>query len=70
MTTSSAAELAAISNARRLVLFHLSDRYTAADWNDMLSEARSIFPGTSFPDTWRIEEKAESFDRLLKEQPA
>jgi ribonuclease Z len=54
MTTGSVAELARQSAINRLVLFHLSDRYTSTEWNAMLAEARSIFPNTSFPEAWRI----------------
>lgn len=54
MTTGPVAELARQSAINRLVLFHLSDRYTSTEWNEMLAEARAIFPNTSFPEAWRI----------------
>jgi len=38
------------------VLFHLSDRYTAAEWRAMLAEAQAVFPATSFPESWRLAE--------------
>ncbi len=52
MTATQAAELARRANAQRLILFHLSDRYTKDDWRGLLDEARAIFPNTSFPDGW------------------
>lgn len=55
MNTGPVAKLAALTNISRLILFHLSDRYTAEQWNEMLAEARSIFPNTFFPETWQIE---------------
>jgi ribonuclease Z len=55
MTTGPVAELARKSNIHRLVLFHLSDRYTSKEWSEMLAEARAIFPNTSFPEAWQIE---------------
>lgn len=54
MTTGLVAELAKRSHADRLVLFHLSDRYGSEVWSEMLAEARSIFPETSFPPHWPI----------------
>lgn len=55
MTTGPVAELAKQAAIDRLVLFHLSDRYTTREWGEMLAEARSIFPNTSFPEAWHIE---------------
>ena len=55
MTTGPVAELARRSGINRLVLFHLSDRYTKAEWIDMIAESREIFPNTCFPEAWRIE---------------
>jgi ribonuclease Z len=55
MTTGLVAELANQSRINRLVLFHLSDRYTPKEWVEMLAEARAVFPNTSFPEPWRIE---------------
>ncbi len=55
MTTTWSAELARQANAERLVLFHLSDRYQAAEWKEMLAEARHRFAATTFPAGWGIE---------------
>jgi ribonuclease Z len=56
MTATLAAETAKRAGAGRLVLFHLSDRYTAAEWRAMLAEAQAVFPATSFPESWRLAE--------------
>jgi ribonuclease Z len=55
MTTGPVAELAKLSGINRLVLFHLSDRYTSREWIEMLEESRAIFADTDFPEAWRIE---------------
>lgn len=55
MTTGPVAELAKLSGINRLVLFHLSDRYTSREWIEMLEESRAIFANTDFPEAWRIE---------------
>lgn len=47
-----AAELALRAEVEELVLFHVSDRYCERELQEMLKEARSIFPETRFPDTW------------------
>ncbi len=52
MTAAQAAELARRANARRLILFHLSDRYPQEDWPALLAEAQAIFPNTTFPKGW------------------
>lgn len=54
MTTGLAAAMAKQAEVKRLVLFHLSDRYTSSEWLEMLAEAKSIFPNTSFPQHWRL----------------
>ncbi len=55
MTGVLAAELAAAAGVGRLVLFHVSDRYDAAAWRELLAEARRVFPATAFPDHWGID---------------
>lgn len=54
MTTRLTAELAREAGVQQLVLFHLSSRYTAAEWCEMLAEARAIFPSTRFPPHWPL----------------
>ena len=41
--------------ARRLVLFHLSDRYPREQWRELLGEVRRAFPEASFPPHWGLE---------------
>lgn len=48
------AQLAKQANAKRLVLFHLSDRYTSDEWKEQLQAARSVFVNTEFPSNWEI----------------
>ena len=55
MTTGLVADLARRAAINRLVLFHLSDRYTSNEWIEMLAEARAIFPETFFPEAWHIQ---------------
>jgi ribonuclease Z len=47
--------LAATVGAGRLVLLHLSDRYTREQWRGLLGEVRRAFPRASFPDSWDLE---------------
>ena len=54
MTTVLAAELAKRTDAGRLVLFHISDRYEPSVWLEMLSEAQKVFPATSYPGHWEL----------------
>jgi ribonuclease Z len=46
--------LAASVGARKLVLFHLSDRYTREQWRELLEEVRQVFPQASFPNSWDL----------------
>lgn len=55
MTSILAATLADRVGAQELVLFHLSERYDRADWEEMLREAQEVFPKTSYPASWGIE---------------
>jgi ribonuclease Z len=52
LTSRQAAELARDAGVQRLVLIHLSDRYTPDEWRALLKEARDIFPAASFPEQW------------------
>jgi ribonuclease BN (tRNA processing enzyme) len=54
MTTVLSATLAAKVRTERLVLFHLSARYPATEWRDMLQEAQQVFPQTAYPVAWNI----------------
>ncbi len=54
MTTVQAATLAQRAAVRRLVLFHLSDRYEREDWVRMLGEARRIFPNAHYSSEWNL----------------
>lgn len=48
------AEIAKQAGVGKLILFHLSDRYTAEEHREILEEARTVFPDTFFPDHWNI----------------
>ncbi len=54
LTAAGAAELARAAGVEELILFHVSDRYTAEEWGEMLVEARAIFPATGFPTQWGV----------------
>jgi len=58
MTTVLSATMAKRVGAKELVLFHLSDRYQAEDWMEMLQEAREVFPNTHYPTHWSLDAKA------------
>ncbi|WP_027482841.1 MBL fold metallo-hydrolase [Deinococcus pimensis] len=52
MTSVQAARLARDADVGRLVLFHVSERYDAADLPGLLAEARAVFPRVEFPPHW------------------
>lgn len=54
MTARYTAQLAKAVGAKKLILFHISDRYRVKDYTLLLNEAREIFPGTCFPPEWKI----------------
>ena len=49
------ARLAARVRPERLVLSHLSDRYTQAQWLEQLAEVRAVFADTYFPESWNMD---------------
>lgn len=52
MTADLVGRLAKEAKVGRLVLHHLSRRYERGEWNEMLAEARTGFPGAEFPAGW------------------
>lgn len=48
------ARLAASARVKELVIFHISDRYTHAEWLEQLDEIRAGFPAARFPQEWSI----------------
>lgn len=50
-----AATLARAAKVQELVLFHVSQRYRADLWLDMLEKARAVFPATRFADHWNLD---------------
>jgi ribonuclease Z len=54
ITAVQAAELARRADAGRLILFHVSDRYTGAQWAELLQEAQAVFPRTQFSAHWQV----------------
>jgi len=54
LTVTDVALLAKESSIDKLTLFHVSDRYNKEDLKQMLHDALSIYPNTSFPENWKI----------------
>ncbi|MDF1853769.1 MAG: hypothetical protein P1U85_23260 [Verrucomicrobiales bacterium] len=54
MTTKQVGQLALDAGVGKLIIQHVSRRYDTEQWLEMLEEARSVFPGTSFPDGWNL----------------
>jgi ribonuclease Z len=54
MTTTQVAGLAKRSGVGQLVLFHLSDRYRPDEWQEMLTEAQTVFSPTAYPEHWGL----------------
>jgi ribonuclease Z len=54
LTCEQAARLAKAANAKKLILFHISDRYRVKDFPAIVKEARKIFPDTYLPYEWEI----------------
>ena len=56
LTASQTAMLAKKANAKKLILFHISDRYNLKeDLQILLNNAKEKFPGTNFPEEWFVE---------------
>lgn len=60
MTTVLSATLAKRAEVEELILFHLSDRYEAPVWTEMLQEARQIFSNTQYPSQWTLDASLEA----------
>lgn len=58
-TTDQVSRLAAEAGVDRLILFHLSERYSHEQWEAMLRQTRSNFPNTHFPEHWFPGRRAE-----------
>lgn len=54
MTARQAAYLAKTCGAKKLILFHISDRYRTKDYTLLINEARGIFPETFLPSEWKV----------------
>ncbi len=54
MTAKQVAHLAQKANVKKLILFHVSQRYPHLEYGKILEEAQEIFPATSFPDNWEF----------------
>jgi ribonuclease Z len=54
LTSTQAARLAKAANVKKLILFHISDRYRTRNFPALIKEARKIFPETYLPDEWKI----------------
>jgi ribonuclease Z len=54
LTAVQAARLAKNAEVKKLILFHISDRYRVKNFPDLVKEAREIFPDTYLPDEWKI----------------
>ena len=58
MTSSDVARLAQRVQPDKLILFHVSDRYSQQEWQTQLREVREQFAHAAFPEEWGIEELA------------
>lgn len=54
MTAHRVAQLASDAAVNKLVIQHVSRRYTQPEWRRMLKEARQVFNNTHFPEDWRL----------------
>jgi ribonuclease BN (tRNA processing enzyme) len=56
MISADVARLAAKVRPQKLILFHLSYRYTPQERREQLAEIRALFPETYFPEAWNAQE--------------
>jgi ribonuclease Z len=54
MTTRLVGELARDAEVGKLILQHVSRRYSAKEWRAMLAEAKEVFAAAEFPDHWAV----------------
>ena len=54
MTSTDVGRLAARVQPEKLVLFHVSDRYTEEEWKEQLAEVRRQFERAEFPAHWKL----------------
>jgi len=54
LTASQAAQIAAEAGVGKLILFHISKRYSQQGTQKLLEQARTIFPETYFPEHWTL----------------
>ncbi len=62
MTSSDVSRLANRVDPKKLILFHLSDRYTRKKWLEQLEDVRAQFDRAQFPSHWVIEPNEETSD--------
>ncbi len=55
LTAKQAAAIGRDAGCKKLVLFHISDRYNNSEKKQILSEAREVFDKTYFPEEWITE---------------
>ncbi|MCL4109817.1 UNVERIFIED_CONTAM: hypothetical protein GTU68_059564 [Idotea baltica] len=53
-TTQLVGEIARDAEVGELVLQHISRRYSASEWLEMLTEAQAVFSNTRFPEHWNL----------------
>ena len=49
-----AAEIAKLAEVKKLILFHVSDRYNKKELTNILEEAKGVFKETFYPEGWKI----------------
>ena len=52
--------MAARIGPQRLVLLHVSDRYTEEEWIEQLAEVREQFDRVEFPARWELSQQTGS----------